>query len=198
MLEISLSVEGVSVTVPAGTHTAVIGPPACGASTLLRIIAGDVRPQSGEVRIGTRVVTELPRRRRPLLYAMPDAEAPGRWLLARGEVTDSARALLEWAAGRCDASSAILYRWADEHSLATPFVAEPRLRSTVTVTIDFDEAVSADTLAKTLRRNAIVDTESYRKLGRNQLRVACFPAVDPDDVEKLTRAIDYLIDALIP
>src|SRR5437764_197431 len=79
MLEISLSVEGVSVTVPAGTHTAVIGPPACGASTLLRIIAGDVRPQSGEVRIGTRVVTELPRRRRPLLYAMPDAEAPGRW-----------------------------------------------------------------------------------------------------------------------
>ena len=79
MLEISLSVEGVSVTVPAGTHTAVIGPPACGASTLLRIIAGDVRPKSGEVRIGTRVVTELPRRRRPLLYAMPDAEAPGRW-----------------------------------------------------------------------------------------------------------------------
>ena len=105
---------------------------------------------------------------------------------------------LEWAAGRCDASSAILYRWAEEHPLATPFVAEPGLRSTVTVTIDFDEAVSADTLAKTLRRNAIVDTESYRKLGRNQLRVACFPAVDPDDVEKLTRAIDYLIDALIP
>jgi phosphoserine aminotransferase len=105
---------------------------------------------------------------------------------------------LEWAAGRCDASSAILYGWADEHSLATPFVTERELRSTVTVTIDFDEAVSADTIAKVLRQNGVVDTESYRKLGRNQLRVACFPAVDPDDVAQLTRAIDYVIDALIP
>jgi phosphoserine aminotransferase len=105
---------------------------------------------------------------------------------------------LEWAAGRCDASSAILYRWADDHPLATPFVADPAQRSTVTVTIDFDPAVSADTIAKVLRQNGIVDTESYRKLGRNQLRVACFPAVDPDDVAQLTRAIDYVIDALIP
>ncbi|HKN39077.1 MAG TPA: phosphoserine transaminase [Acidimicrobiia bacterium] len=112
------------------------------------------------------------------------------WINARGG--------LEWAAGRCDASSAILYRWADEHSLATPFVAEPRLRSTVTVTIDFDPAVSADTLARILRQNGIVDTESYRKLGRNQLRIGCFPAIDPDDVEKLTRAIDSVIDALLP
>jgi phosphoserine aminotransferase len=105
---------------------------------------------------------------------------------------------LEWAAGRCDASSAILYRWADQHSLATPFVGEPGLRSTVTVTIDFDPTVSADTVAKTLRQNGIVDTESYRKLGRNQLRIACFPAIDPDDVAQLTRAIDYVIDALLP
>src|SRR5205085_12286063 len=79
MLEISLSVEGVSVTVPAGTHAAVIGPPACGASTLLRVIAGDVRPKSGEVRIGAHAVTGLPRRQRPLLYASSDPEAPGRW-----------------------------------------------------------------------------------------------------------------------
>ena len=79
MLEISLNVEGVSVTVPAGTHTAVVGPPACGASTLLRVIAGDLRPRSGEVRIGTRVVNDLPRKRRPLLYATSDLEAPGRW-----------------------------------------------------------------------------------------------------------------------
>jgi len=110
----------------------------------------------------------------------------------------SGRGGLEWAAGRCDASSAILYRWADDHSLASPFVTEPGLRSTVTVTIDFDPAVSADTVAKTLRQNGIVDTESYRKLGRNQLRIACFPAIDPDDVAQLTRAIDYVIDALIP
>ena len=105
---------------------------------------------------------------------------------------------LEWAAGRCDASSAILYRWADRHPLATPFVSEAALRSTVTVTIDFDPAVSADIVAKTLRQNGIVDTESYRKLGRNQLRIACFPAIDPDDVAQLTRAIDYVIDALLP
>ncbi|HYT39192.1 MAG TPA: phosphoserine transaminase [Acidimicrobiia bacterium] len=105
---------------------------------------------------------------------------------------------LEWAAGRCDASSAILYRWADDHPLASPFVSEPGLRSTVTVTIDFDPAVSADVVARTLRQNGIVDTESYRKLGRNQLRIACFPAIDPDDVAQLTRAIDYVIDALIP
>lgn len=112
------------------------------------------------------------------------------WMNSRGG--------LEWAAGRCDASSAILYRWADEHSLASPFVSEPGLRSTVTVTIDFDPAVSADAVAKTLRQNGVVDTESYRKLGRNQLRIACFPAVDPDDVAQLTRAIDYVIDALLP
>jgi phosphoserine aminotransferase len=112
------------------------------------------------------------------------------WIMARGG--------LEWAAGRSDASSAILYRWAEQHSLASPFVSEPALRSTVTVTIDFDPVVSADAVAKTLRQNGIVDTESYRKLGRNQLRIACFPAVDPDDVAQLTRAIDYVIDAVIP
>src|SRR5438034_11353951 len=79
MLEISLSVEGVSVVVPKGTHTAVVGPPGCGASTLLRVIAGDLRPKAGEVRIGARVVDDLPRRRRPLLYVTSDLEAPGRW-----------------------------------------------------------------------------------------------------------------------
>jgi phosphoserine aminotransferase len=77
-------------------------------------------------------------------------------------------------------------------------VSEPGLRSTVTVTIDFDPVVSADAVAKTLRQNGIVDTESYRKLGRNQLRIACFPAIDPDDIAQLTRAVDYVIDALIP
>ncbi|MDQ1507329.1 MAG: phosphoserine aminotransferase [Actinomycetota bacterium] len=112
------------------------------------------------------------------------------WIMARGG--------LEWAAGRSDASSAILYRWAEQHSLASPFVSEPGLRSTVTVTIDFDPVVSADAVAKTLRQNGIVDTESYRKLGRNQLRIACFPAIDPDDIAQLTRAVDYVIDALIP
>ncbi|HVW34832.1 MAG TPA: phosphoserine transaminase [Acidimicrobiia bacterium] len=111
------------------------------------------------------------------------------WINSRGG--------LEWAAGRCDASSAILYRWADDHELATPFVSDPALRSTVTVTIDFDSSVSADQVAKVLRQNGVVDTESYRKLGRNQLRIACFPAIDPDDVAQLTRAIDYVIENLV-
>ena len=85
MLEIVLnevvagSLQGVSLTVPAGRHVAVVGPPGCGASTLLRVIAGDVRPSSGEVRIGARVANDLPRRKRPLLYATSDLEAPGRW-----------------------------------------------------------------------------------------------------------------------
>lgn len=85
MLEVSLSgvsalsLRDVDLVVPKGTHTAVVGPPACGASTLLRVIAGDVRPERGEVRIGTRVVNDLPRRRRPLVYVTSDPEAPGRW-----------------------------------------------------------------------------------------------------------------------
>ena len=79
MLEVSLIIEGVSVVVPKGTHAAVVGPPACGASTLLRMIAGDLRPKAGEVRIGSRVVNDLPRRRRPLLYVTSEPDAPGRW-----------------------------------------------------------------------------------------------------------------------
>jgi ABC-type sugar transport system ATPase subunit len=79
MLEVSLIIEGVSVVVPKGTHAAVVGPPACGASTLLRVIAGDLRPSTGEVRIGSRVVNDLPRRRRPLLYVTSEPEVPGRW-----------------------------------------------------------------------------------------------------------------------
>ena len=91
---------------------------------------------------------------------------------------------------------AILYRWAEEHSLATPFVTDPALRSPVVATIDFDPAVDANEVAAVLRQNGIVDTESYRKLGRNQLRIACFPAIDPDDVALLTRSIDYVIGVL--
>src|SRR5207249_7079954 len=85
MLEISLSrvfarlLKVISVVVPKGTHAAVVGPPACGASTLLRVIAGDLRPTAGEVRIGSRVVNDLPRRRRPLLYVTSEPEAPARW-----------------------------------------------------------------------------------------------------------------------
>ncbi|MEL7209682.1 MAG: aminotransferase class V-fold PLP-dependent enzyme, partial [Actinomycetota bacterium] len=103
---------------------------------------------------------------------------------------------LEWAASRCDRSAGILYGWADAHEIATPFVADPDERSPVVGTIDFDESVDADQIAAVLRANGIVDTESYRKLGRNQLRIALFPAIEPDDVEALTRCIDHVLAEL--
>jgi phosphoserine aminotransferase len=103
---------------------------------------------------------------------------------------------LEWAAGRCDTSADAIYSWADAHSLATPFVTDPAKRSHVVATIDFDDSVDANTIAKVLRANGVVDTESYRKLGRNQLRVALFPAIDPEDVVKLTQCIDHVLGAL--
>jgi phosphoserine aminotransferase len=100
---------------------------------------------------------------------------------------------LEWAASRCDRSAAILYGWADAHEVVTPFVVDPADRSPVVGTIDFADSVDAEALAAVLRRNGILDTESYRKLGRNQLRVALFPAIEPDDVEALTASIDHVL-----
>jgi phosphoserine aminotransferase len=103
---------------------------------------------------------------------------------------------LAWAAGRCERSSSILYDWAEAHEHATPFVSDPAARSKVVATIDLDDRFDAITVSQVLRANGIVDTESYRKLGRNQLRIACFPAIDPDDVEALTRCIDHVLGQL--
>jgi phosphoserine aminotransferase len=99
---------------------------------------------------------------------------------------------LEWAASRCDLSSSTMYAWAEASPYATPFVTDPAARSRVVTTIDLDDTVSADTVSAVLRANGIVDTESYRKLGRNQLRIACYPAIEPDDVAALTRCIDHV------
>jgi phosphoserine aminotransferase len=110
------------------------------------------------------------------------------WMLANGG--------LEFAAGRCDTSAGILYGWADAHAHASPFVTDPAARSHVTATIDFDDTVDAAALASALRANGIVDVEPYRKLGRNQLRIALFPAIEPDDVATLTHAIDHLLERL--
>jgi len=110
------------------------------------------------------------------------------WMLANGG--------MEFSAGRCDASAGILYGWADSHAHATPFVTESSARSHVSATIDFDDTVDAAALATALRANGILDVEPYRKLGRNQLRIAIFPAIEPDDVERLTRAIDYVVERL--
>ncbi|NLU70940.1 phosphoserine transaminase [Streptomyces sp. HNM0574] len=101
---------------------------------------------------------------------------------------------LDWAVRRTAASSGALYGWAEESKYAAPFVADPAQRSQVVGTIDFNDDIDAAAVAKTLRANGIVDTEPYRKLGRNQLRVAMFPAVEPADVEALTKCVDYVIE----
>jgi phosphoserine aminotransferase len=103
---------------------------------------------------------------------------------------------LDWCTARTAESSGILYGWAEKSGYATPFVADPAKRSAVVGTIDFDEKIDAAAVAKTLRANGIVDTEPYRKLGRNQLRIAMFPAIEPSDVEKLTASIDYVVERI--
>lgn len=103
---------------------------------------------------------------------------------------------LKWADARTKESSGVLYDWAASSSYAAPFVSEPSHRSQVVVTIDFDESVDAAAVAAALRENGVVDTEPYRKLGRNQLRVATFVAIEPDDVRALTASIDYVVEHL--
>ena len=104
---------------------------------------------------------------------------------------------LSWASARTAESSSALYTWAEAASFATPFVTDPADRSPVVVTIDFDEKIDAAAVAKSLRANGIVDTEPYRKLGRNQLRVATFVSIEPDDVRQLISAIDYTVERLV-
>jgi phosphoserine aminotransferase len=103
---------------------------------------------------------------------------------------------LEFAAGRSSKSASIIYEWAEKTSYTTPFVTNPAMRSSVVATINFDEKIDALEIAKTLRVNGIVDTEPYRKLGKNQLRIGMFPAVDPDDVAALTQCIEYVVSAM--
>ena len=103
---------------------------------------------------------------------------------------------LDWCVSRTADSSSRLYEWADASEFATPFVADPAQRSQVVGTIDFNDDVDAAAVAKTLRANGVVDTEPYRKLGRNQLRIAMYPAIDPSDVEALTACIDFVVDRM--
>lgn len=112
-----------------------------------------------------------------------------RWILDNGG--------LEFSAGRCDRSSGTLYDWADASAIAAPFVTDPEARSRVVVTIDFEDTVAASAIAKALRANGVLDVEPYRKLGRNQLRVACFPAIDPADIEALVASIEYVLTRLV-
>jgi phosphoserine aminotransferase len=110
------------------------------------------------------------------------------WMLGNGG--------LDWSTGRSAASAGHLYGWAEASPFASPFVADEAKRSRVVGTIDFAEEVDAAAVAAALRANGVVDTEPYRKLGRNQLRIAMFPAVDPGDVQALTACIDWLVERL--
>jgi len=110
------------------------------------------------------------------------------WMLANGG--------LDWCVSRTRESSGHLYGWAEASDVAQPFVSDPAKRSLVVGTVDFDESVDAAAVAEALRANGVVDTEPYRKLGRNQLRIGMFPAVDPDDVRALTACIDFVVEQL--
>ena len=103
---------------------------------------------------------------------------------------------LDWCVSRTKESSDAIYEWAIASEHATPFVADPAKRSQVVATVDFDESIDAEVVAKVLRANGVVDTEPYRKLGRNQLRISVFPAVEPSDVRQLLKCIDFVIAQL--
>ena len=115
------------------------------------------------------------------------------WLLAKQIEWMNSNGGLSFAAGRSAQSAKQIYGWAEKNPLTTPFVADPAMRSNVVATINFDDSIDALEIAKTLRANGIVDTEPYRKLGKNQLRIGMFPAIDPSDIEALTACIDYVI-----
>lgn len=122
----------------------------------------------------------------PSLSTLVTLNAQVEWLNANGG--------LKFAAGRTADSAGRIYSWAEASPVATPFVARPEDRSNVIATIDFENSVDAAAIAKTLRANGVVDVEPYRKLGRNQLRIATFVAIDPDDVSALLRCIDFIIE----
>ncbi len=123
----------------------------------------------------------------PALATLVLLDEQVQWMLANGG--------LDWCVDRCRTSAQHLYSWAETSQYATPFVADPMQRSNVVGTIDL-QGVEAHDVNVALRANGIVDTDSYRKLGRNQLRIGMFPAVDPDDVLALTRCIDHVVEAL--
>ena len=103
---------------------------------------------------------------------------------------------LAWATARCARSASLLYQWAERSDYAQPFVSDENARSNAVVTIDLDESINASQVVAALRENGIVDTNGYRKLGRNQLRIGVFPSVEPSDVEALTKCVDYVAEHL--
>lgn len=124
----------------------------------------------------------------PALATLALMDEQVRWINANGG--------LSWAAARTAESSGVLYDWAERTAVTTPFVSDPAHRSNVVVTIDFDDSIDATAISKALRANGVVDTEPYRKLGRNQLRIATFTAIEPNDVRALIGCIDYVLERI--
>ena len=124
----------------------------------------------------------------PALATLIMLDAQVRWMLDNGGA--------EWVARRVAESANIVYGWAEARPWSTPFVTDPAKRSSVVATIDLDESISATDVSAALRSNGVLDTDSYRKLGRNQLRIGMFPSIEPSDLAALTACIDYVVEAL--
>lgn len=124
----------------------------------------------------------------PAVATLLMLDAQVRWMLDQGG--------LEACANRCDESARIMYDWAESRDWTTPFVTDPAKRSSVVATIDLDDSIDATVVSAVLRANGLLDTDSYRKLGRNQLRVGMFPAIDPADIRALTACIDHVVGAI--
>jgi phosphoserine aminotransferase len=170
-----------------GLWIAACSPPAV--ERIERIAASDRwRPASIDLGIALTNSRSNQTYNTPAVATLIMLDAQLRWMNGHGG--------LEWCAERSDTSAATLYGWAESRAWATPFVTDPAKRSTVVGTIDLGDAVSADDVCAALRANGIFDTDSYRKLGRNQLRVGMFPAIEPADVEALTTCIDHVVGEL--
>jgi phosphoserine aminotransferase len=165
---------------------------ACSPAALERInkIAASDRWRPASLDLGIALTNSLANQtyNTPAVTTLVMLDAQISWMLDNGG--------LDWCVARSQKSADILYSWAESKDWATPFVSDPAQRSAVVGTIDIDDAISAETINEVLRANGIVDTDSYRKLGRNQLRIGMFPAIDPSDVEALTHCIDAAVTAL--
>jgi phosphoserine aminotransferase len=165
---------------------------ACSPAALERInkIAASDRWRPASLDLGIALTNSLANQtyNTPAVTTLVMLDAQISWMLDNGG--------LDWCVARSQKSADILYSWAESKEWATPFVSDPAQRSAVVGTIDIDDAISAETINEVLRANGIVDTDSYRKLGRNQLRIGMFPAIDPSDVEALTHCIDAAVTAL--
>lgn len=165
---------------------------ACSPAALERInkIAASDRWRPASLDLGIALTNSLSNQtyNTPAVTTLVMLDAQISWMLDNGG--------LDWCVARSQKSADILYSWAESKEWATPFVSDPAQRSAVVGTIDIDDAISAETINEVLRANGIVDTDSYRKLGRNQLRIGMFPAIDPSDVEALTHCIDAAVTAL--